>query len=78
MDTGDDSLAAHLARGHDLPSARLVGGNQIELLEGGDQLFPSMLDAMARARSEVWLATYIFHDDAAGLAIAGSNAGGRG
>ena len=52
MDTGDDSLAAHLARGHDLPSARLVGGNQIELLEGGDQLFPSMLDAMARARSE--------------------------
>lgn len=70
MDTGDDSLAAHLARGHDLPSARLVGGNQIELLEGGDQLFPSMLDAMARARSEVWLATYIFHNDAAARRVA--------
>lgn len=53
-----------------LPEAGYVGGNQVRLLQGGDELFPSMQRAMAGARREVWLATYIFHDDAAGLAVA--------
>jgi cardiolipin synthase len=53
-----------------LAPARLVGGNRVQLLQGGDELFPAMAEAMAQARSEVWLATYIFHDDPAGRAVA--------
>lgn len=52
------------------PRVRWVGGNQVQLLEGGDQLFPAMVAALAMARSEVWLATYIFHDDAASRRVA--------
>ncbi|MCK6425036.1 MAG: cardiolipin synthase ClsB [Burkholderiaceae bacterium] len=40
------------------------GGNEVELLRGGQELFPAMVAAIRRARHEVWLATYIFHDDA--------------
>lgn len=40
------------------------GGNDVELLRGGQELFPAMAAAIRRARHEVWLATYIFHDDA--------------
>ncbi|MEK8050154.1 cardiolipin synthase ClsB [Ideonella sp. DXS22W] len=50
--------------------ARLSGGNQVRLLAGGDELFPAMCLAIAGARHQVWLATYIFHDDAAAQAIA--------
>jgi cardiolipin synthase len=46
-----------------VPAPRLVGGNRVELLEGGGQLFPRMRAAIAAAEREVWLATYIFHDD---------------
>ena len=56
--------------GHAIPPARLVGGNRVQLLQGGDELFPDMAAAMARARHEVWLATYIFNDDGAGRAVA--------
>jgi len=47
-----------------------VGGNRVALLQGGDELFPAMQRAMAAARAQVWIATYIFHDDAAGQAMA--------
>lgn len=47
-----------------------VGGNDVALLRGGDELFPKMLEAIRRAGSEVWLATYIFYSDAASLALA--------
>jgi cardiolipin synthase len=53
-----------------IQGARLVGGNRIELLQGGDELFPAMVAAIAAARHEVWLATYIFHDDGAARLIA--------
>jgi cardiolipin synthase len=53
-----------------VPAPVFVGGNQIDLLEGGDALFPRMRQAIAEARQEVWLATYIFHDDPASQAIA--------
>ena len=46
------------------------GGNQLQLLRGGDMLFPAMVQAIQRATSEVWLATYIFHNDLAGDAVA--------
>ena len=47
-----------------------VGGNRVGLLEGGGELFPAMQRALDAACRQVWLATYIFHDDEAGLAIA--------
>jgi cardiolipin synthase len=46
------------------------GGNRVQLLRGGDALFPAMVDAIARARHEVCLATYIFHDDHSAEAVA--------
>lgn len=51
-------------------SVLFLGGNEVELLRGGDALFPAMREAIAQARHEVWLATYIFHDDPCALALA--------
>jgi cardiolipin synthase len=45
-------------------------GNRVRLLQGGDELFPAMHEAIAQARHEVWLSTYIFHDDEASRAMA--------
>ena len=53
-----------------VPAPRLVGGNAVALLQGGDELFPRMQAAIAAAEREVWLATYIFHDDPATTALA--------
>lgn len=50
--------------------ALLLGGNQVQLLTGGDELFPAMIQAIRGARFEVWLATYIFHDDPGAMAVA--------
>ena len=50
--------------------AGFSGGNDVELLRGGDQLFPRMQAAIRHARNEVWLATYIFHSDDTSLALA--------
>lgn len=52
------------------PPVRWIGGNRVRLLEGGDELFPAIQAALAGARAEVWFATYIFHDDGAGRAVA--------
>jgi cardiolipin synthase A/B len=46
-----------------VPPADYVGGNEVRLLTGGDELFPAMVQAIAAAEREVWMATYIFHDD---------------
>ena len=53
-----------------IPRPVFRGGNEVELLRGGDALFPAMISAIRNARHEVWLATYIFHDDAAAMAVA--------
>ena len=49
---------------------KFEGGHAIELLRGGDDLFPAMGTAIAQARRTVWLATYIFHDDAVAQTLA--------
>lgn len=53
-----------------VPRPHYVGGNEVELLQGGDALFPRMCEAIERATREVWFATYIFHDDGAGRRVA--------
>lgn len=52
-----------------VPEPEFLGGNRVELLQGGDELFPRMCAAIDAAQREVWLATYIFHNDAAAGAI---------
>ncbi len=59
------TLRETLAEWTRVPTPRFVGGNQLELLQGGDDLFPRMCEAIAAAQHEVWLATYIYHDDPA-------------
>ena len=72
---GFESNPAQAAAGHESAwyaqrEAHFSGGNEVTLLTGGDQLFPAMHAAIARARHDVWLATYIFHDDVASRAMA--------
>ena len=49
---------------------KFEGGHTIALLRGGDELFPAMGAAIAQARRTIWLATYIFHDDAVAQTLA--------
>lgn len=63
-DSRFDPLARMMSR------AVFTGGNEVRLLRGGDELFPAMRRAIAAARHEIWLATYIFHSDPAALGIA--------
>jgi cardiolipin synthase A/B len=68
MPRGDE--LARLRAWTAVPAPRFVGGNRVDLLEGGDALFPAMCAAIAAAQREVWLATYIFHNDQAAQRIA--------
>ncbi len=45
------------------------GGHQVELLRGGDALFPAMCAAIAKAEDEIWLVSYIVHTDAASATL---------
>lgn len=45
------------------PRPLFLGGNEVTLLRGGDALFPSMCEAIEAAQHEVWVASYIVHDD---------------
>jgi len=49
---------------------RFMPGNSVELLRSGGEFFPALAAAIAAARHEVWLETYIFADDDAGRMIA--------
>jgi len=53
-----------------VPAPRFQGGNRVGLLQGGDELFPRLHATIGSARHEVWLATYIFHDDPAAMQLA--------
>lgn len=55
---------------HVVPRPVFSGGNTVLLLRGGDALFPAMVEAIAAARHEVCLATYIFHDDHGAAVVA--------
>ncbi len=44
-------------------------GNHVELLCGGSQFFPALVAAIEGARDEVYLETYIYHDDETGRRI---------
>ena len=48
----------------------LVGGNRIEILNNGDEIFPAMVAAIRSAKVTVNLESYIFKNDRAGEIIA--------
>lgn len=47
-----------------------TGSNSIELLTGGDQWFPALHRAIDGAQRDIWLTSYIFHDDACAGTVA--------
>ncbi|HSV77636.1 MAG TPA: cardiolipin synthase ClsB, partial [Ramlibacter sp.] len=49
--------------------ARWIGGNAIGLLENGEAFFPRVLEAIAAARREVVVETFILFEDKVGLAL---------
>ncbi|MCA9120439.1 MAG: cardiolipin synthase ClsB [Planctomycetales bacterium] len=51
-------------------SLGFVPGNQVTLLQNGEAYFPAIETAFDRARYEIYLATYIYEDDATGQRIA--------
>jgi cardiolipin synthase len=48
---------------------RWTGGNHFELLENGEAFFPAVFDAIAEAKTEVLLETFILFEDKVGLAL---------
>ena len=63
--------SAGAAESEHAPERRALfsGGNRIELLRGGAELFPAMRAAIEDAGHDVWLASYIFNDDASAQAV---------
>jgi cardiolipin synthase A/B len=61
------SAIAHLAER--ITVRPLLVGNRIDPLRDGDEAYPAMLEAIARAEESVTLATYIFDNDRAGRAF---------
>ena len=51
------------------PSPRWVGGNQFRLLENGEEFFPRVFQAIAEARHEVMVETFILFDDKIGQGL---------
>ena len=50
-------------------NARWTPGNQLDLLENGEEFFPAVFEAIAQARHEVVLETFILFEDKVGLAL---------
>ncbi len=68
----DDIRAPYreLARvGQALSRHPMVGGNLVKPLRNGEQAYPAMLDAIARARHHILLTTYILDTDQTGRAF---------
>ena len=50
-------------------SSRWVPGNRFELLENGEAFFPRVFEAIAAAKREVLLETFILFDDKIGQGL---------
>jgi cardiolipin synthase len=45
----------------------VTGGNTLQMFEGGEEAYPSMLESISQAEKTVYLSTYIFRHDETGL-----------
>lgn len=66
----DDYLGPLVQLGNEVNRYKLLRGNQIELLAGGDQTYPAILEAISTARASIALQSYIFDHDGIGVRIA--------
>jgi cardiolipin synthase len=57
---------------------RFIPGNRITLLRNGVEYFPALLEAIAAARHEIWLETYLYADDTIGRAVTAALTGAAG
>jgi cardiolipin synthase len=69
-DEFDENIRPLRRLGNQVNSNVLLQGNQIEMLVGGDEAYPAMLQAIARANSCLVLQSYIFDHDGIGIRIA--------
>jgi cardiolipin synthase len=60
----DGAFALELEK---ITSSSFHGGNEIEILQGGDAAFPAMLAAIEKASKYVFIEFYIFRDDPVGI-----------
>lgn len=78
--TGHASQCPSVPIPHALTSLRILGdrisqfplfdGNRIQILEGGDQTYPAMIEAIDQATQTIALQSYIFDNDTEGLKVA--------
>jgi cardiolipin synthase len=52
-----------------MTSSRWTSGNELQLLENGEEFFPCVFEAIAQAREEVVVETFILFEDPVGLAL---------
>ena len=62
----DPSIALLSEVSRKITESPLVAGNQLTILEGGDQAYPPMLEAIRGAKKCIALSSYIFRNDSAG------------
>lgn len=70
LGTGLDDLRPLALAVQRITGAPLLDGNALHPLRNGDEAYPAMLDAIARAQSSITLSTYIFAHDRSGLRFA--------
>ncbi|WP_227870864.1 phospholipase D-like domain-containing protein [Orrella marina] len=63
-------FAALRRAGDSIARYKLLRGNSVELLDGGDQTYPAMLEAIADAKKSIAMQSYIFDHDRMGVRIA--------
>jgi len=63
--------------GRRITGAPLAAGNDISILQGGDEAYPAMLAAIGAAKHSLALTSYIFRDDRAGEEFAGALSAAR-
>ncbi len=66
----DDSLSGLERVSAAVTGLSLVGGNHIEMLHNGEEVFPSMIEAIDGACERLCLTTYIFEANTTGFEIA--------
>ncbi len=66
LDERDDYLAPLEVAARALTRRPPTEGNTVQVFHDGDEAYPPMLDAIARAEHSVGLSSYIFEDDEAG------------
>lgn len=70
MPTTPPSFSASTPAHESAPPAPLRWGHRIQLLQGAQELFPALVQAMHSAQSSIYLETYIFDPTGSGALIA--------